>query len=319
MGIKLANNAFGTLAAGIASGATSITLTTGHGARFPFLSAGDYFYATLIDTSNNLEIVKCTAMQNDVLTVTRAQEGTTARAYSAGDRIEIRLTAQTFSDVVDVTALAKKDGSNATGTWPVSVSGNAATAMNAEKLGGESYTAYVRSVSGKTPGANGDVAVPSLGAALYTSSGSWTVPAGVTTAEVEVVSGGGGGGANYAGGHGASCRAVVSGLTPGASITITVGAGGAGDIAALNTSSGGASSFGSYVTCTGGGGGKNAAGADGSYSTSATVIGGRTDFVWTKRSGSMAAQTFSLTSGSPAGSGGGYGTGGVSGKVLVKW
>jgi hypothetical protein len=98
MGIKLTNNAFGTLAAGISSSATSITLTSGQGARFPTLSAGDYFYATLIDTSNNLEIVKCTARSTDVLTVTRAQESTTARAYSTGDRIEIRLTAQTFLD-----------------------------------------------------------------------------------------------------------------------------------------------------------------------------------------------------------------------------
>ena len=101
MGIKLANNAFGTLAAGIASDATSITLTTGHGDRFPFLGAGDYFYATLIDTSNNLEIVKCTTRSTDVLTVVRAQESTTARAYSAGDRVEIRITAQTFSDAVN--------------------------------------------------------------------------------------------------------------------------------------------------------------------------------------------------------------------------
>jgi hypothetical protein len=101
MGIKLSNNAFATLAAGINSSATSITVTTGQGARFPTLSAGDYFYATLIDTSNNLEIVKCTARATDVLTVTRAQESTTARAYSAGDRIEIRLTAQTFLDGVN--------------------------------------------------------------------------------------------------------------------------------------------------------------------------------------------------------------------------
>ncbi len=100
MGIKLSNNAFGTLAAGINSSATSITLTTGQGARFSSLGAGDYFYATLIDTSNNLEIVKCTARSGDVLTVTRAQEGTSARAYSTGDRIEIRITAQTFLDVV---------------------------------------------------------------------------------------------------------------------------------------------------------------------------------------------------------------------------
>jgi hypothetical protein len=98
MGIKVANNAFGTLAAGINSSATSITLTTGQGARFPSLGAGDYFYATLIDTSNNLEIVKCTARSTDVLTVVRAQESTTARAYSTGDRIEIRITAQTFED-----------------------------------------------------------------------------------------------------------------------------------------------------------------------------------------------------------------------------
>jgi hypothetical protein len=101
MGIKLSNNAFATLASGINSSATSITVTTGQGARFPTLSAGDYFYATLIDTSNNLEIVKCTARATDVLTVTRAQESTTARAYSAGDRIEIRLTAQTFLDGVN--------------------------------------------------------------------------------------------------------------------------------------------------------------------------------------------------------------------------
>ena len=100
MGIKLTNNAFATLAAGINSSATSITLTSGQGARFPTLTASDYFYATLIDTSNNLEIVKCTARSTDVLTVVRAQESTTARAYSTGDRIEIRITAQTFLDSV---------------------------------------------------------------------------------------------------------------------------------------------------------------------------------------------------------------------------
>lgn len=100
MGIKLTNNAFATLAAGINSSATSITLTSGQGARFPTLTAGDYFYATLVDTSNNLEIVKCTARATDVLTVVRAQESTTARAYTTGDRIEIRITAQTFLDSV---------------------------------------------------------------------------------------------------------------------------------------------------------------------------------------------------------------------------
>jgi hypothetical protein len=100
MGIKFANSAYATLASGINSSATSITLTTGQGARFPTLSGGDFFYATLIDTSNNLEIIKCTARSTDVLTVVRGQESTTARAYSTGDRIELRVTAAGFSEML---------------------------------------------------------------------------------------------------------------------------------------------------------------------------------------------------------------------------
>lgn len=98
MGIKFANSAFATLAAGINSSVTSITLTTGQGARFPSLAGGDYFFATLIDTSNNLEIVKCTTRSTDVLTVVRGQESTTARAFATGDRIELRVTAQGIVD-----------------------------------------------------------------------------------------------------------------------------------------------------------------------------------------------------------------------------
>jgi len=102
MGIKFANSAFATLASSITNSDTSITLTTGQGARFPSLAGGDYFYATLIDASNNLEIVKCTARSTDVLTVTRAQESTTARSFSAGDRIELRITAAGIDDATDI-------------------------------------------------------------------------------------------------------------------------------------------------------------------------------------------------------------------------
>lgn len=93
MGLKVANNAYSTLASGITDSATSISVQTGHGARFPTLGGSDYFYATLIDTSNNLEIVKCTARSTDTLTVVRGQDGTTARAYVSGDRIEMRWNA----------------------------------------------------------------------------------------------------------------------------------------------------------------------------------------------------------------------------------
>jgi hypothetical protein len=98
MGLKVANNAFGTLNAGITSSDTAIILQAGEGARFPTLTAGDYFYATLIDTSNNLEIVKVTARSTDTMTVERGEDSTTARAFSTNDRFELRPTAALFNE-----------------------------------------------------------------------------------------------------------------------------------------------------------------------------------------------------------------------------
>jgi hypothetical protein len=92
------NNAYSTLAADISSGATSITVAVGHGARFPTVSGGNFFYATLINASNVLEIVKVVGRSGDILTVTRGQDGTTGTAYLLGDRIELRPTAGLFDD-----------------------------------------------------------------------------------------------------------------------------------------------------------------------------------------------------------------------------
>lgn len=92
-GLLFTNNASAALASSITTSSTTITVTTGSGALFPAISGGNYFYATLTDSSNNLEIVKVTARATDVLTVVRAQEGTTARAYAAADKIELRVTA----------------------------------------------------------------------------------------------------------------------------------------------------------------------------------------------------------------------------------
>jgi len=119
MGLKVTNNAFGTLNASINSSATTIVLVAGQGARFPTLSAGDYFYATLIDTSNNLEIVKCTARSTDTLTVVRAQDSTTARAYATNDRFELRPTAALFNETIDKAdaALPKAGGTITGGNW----------------------------------------------------------------------------------------------------------------------------------------------------------------------------------------------------------
>lgn len=98
MPVLYANNAASRLAASITNVATSFSVTAGHGARFPAISGGDYFYATLMDSAGNLEVVKVTARATDTFTVTRAQEGTTARAYAVNDIVELRITKAMLDD-----------------------------------------------------------------------------------------------------------------------------------------------------------------------------------------------------------------------------
>jgi len=82
------NNAFSTLAGSLTNVATSCTVQTGHGARFAVET--DFTYLTLEDSGGNIEIISCTARSGDTLTITRAQDGTTARAWNSGDIIECR-------------------------------------------------------------------------------------------------------------------------------------------------------------------------------------------------------------------------------------
>jgi YD repeat-containing protein len=98
MPAKFANNATATLAASLSTSSTSITVTTGQGALFPTLGASEYFYATLTNSSNNIEIVKITARASDTLTAVRAQEGTTALTWNAADKLELRITSAVLTN-----------------------------------------------------------------------------------------------------------------------------------------------------------------------------------------------------------------------------
>jgi hypothetical protein len=90
----------------------------------------------------------------------------------------------------------------------------------------------------------------------FTSSGTWTVPAGVTKCKVTVIGGGGAVDNYFAGGSGGGTAIkIVSGLTPGGTVAITIGAGGT-----YIGNSGGTSSFGSYCSASGGQGGQTTAG-----------------------------------------------------------
>lgn len=90
---NLKNFAYGTLGASLTNSATSLTMTTGHGARFP---ATGNFYAILMSASYGnaakafhagaAEWVLVTAGQGtDAWTVTRGQQSTSGIAFSSGD------------------------------------------------------------------------------------------------------------------------------------------------------------------------------------------------------------------------------------------
>lgn len=92
MAVLLKNNAVSRLGANLTTTATSLSVTAGDGAKFPAPTGGDWFPVTLVKADGTLEILRCTGRNGDVLAVARAQEGTAAVAFSAGDRVEIRLT-----------------------------------------------------------------------------------------------------------------------------------------------------------------------------------------------------------------------------------
>lgn len=95
-----ANNATGKLGGDITTSSTTLILQTGNGALFPSPTEGDYFPITVVKSDGTLEIMKCTARSVDTLTVTRSQEGTTAKAFTIGDRVSLRMTAGSLVDFV---------------------------------------------------------------------------------------------------------------------------------------------------------------------------------------------------------------------------
>lgn len=101
MTVLLKNNASSLLASAISNSALTLAVESGGGASFPNPAGGQYFYLTLSTSATVFEIVKCTARSGDVLTIVRAQEGTIAQSFSAGARVDLRVTAQSVIDAIE--------------------------------------------------------------------------------------------------------------------------------------------------------------------------------------------------------------------------
>ncbi len=151
---------------------------------------------------------------------------------------------------------------------------------------------------------------------VFTSSGNFMIPNGVTSVRVTVIGGGGSGGYHStmpSGGGGAGGKAVgiIGGLTSGQTVSVTVGAGGVAPSAYANGNNGGTSKFGSYVSANGGigGNGGNADNFSNAGGAGGTAYGGQVNTV-----GSTG--TDSITVACRGGDGGGPGNGrGASGPL----
>lgn len=221
-----ANNAGSTLAGGITNASLTANLASGTGALFPHPAADEYFVGTFTDASTGLltEIVHITDVTGDVITMVRAQEGTTALNWAANDLFDNLMTAGTWDNFV-------QDGQQ-TGFVNVAVYTKIAGVQNVS-INGAAFT---------TTGAT-TFAEPESGVAEFEGMGGGGGGGGspATGGATSAAAGGGGGGA-----RGKVLCTALSGAT-----AIVIGAAGTSGSNAAG-GNGGATNAGAFLVCPGG-------------------------------------------------------------------
>lgn len=196
------------------------------------------------------------------LTVTRGYNGTTATTHTTGTAVYGEAWEEVAADPSqgqywpDYTTQADNDENWNTGTLKFN-------SADAGKKVAVSYQGMGALMDGRALGTRCQV---------FTANGVFVVPPRVYTLYVTLCGGGGGGAgvdgsstdyvktSGGGGGAEAKIKREVS-VTPGDSITITIGAGGSGGASGANSgSAGGASSFGAHLSTSGGSGGTTSAG-----------------------------------------------------------
>lgn len=245
-----------------ATSGTSLTVSAGHGSRFPTPPFNAVVWpADTIPTPANAEIVRVTSIVTDTLTIDREEESTTARTIIVGDQIAAAITKKTLDDIATALATIVTDHGALSGlgdddhTQYLKKRGSGGAEAD---VPGHDHTATAK---GGTLSFYNDIEVVQLTSA----SDNWTPPSGTVgvLAEIQGAGGGGGGADNdgsIAGGGGAGeyVRHYFTAAEIGASAAYSCGAvGSAGSNTGGTGGTGGDTTF-KGITAAGGSGGEGA-------------------------------------------------------------
>lgn len=174
--VQYANFAKTTLAEALDTSETEIDVQSVAG--FPTITGSQYYYLVITRASDNAkEIVKVTSVSSLTLTVTRAQDSTTALAFAIGDKVELLFTAGLLTDIINElkTEIDKVDFAD-------------------ESAANHQDTAVSNTIAKLVSDAGGGNVLIHLAAGTYTFTESYTVPRNVTLvfedgAKISVASG----------------------------------------------------------------------------------------------------------------------------------
>lgn len=168
------NNAVTTLGSSILSTDTSMSVASGTGALFPTTTSG-YFHAALVNSLNQVEYVKVTSRTSDTFTIVRAQDGTTARAYTAGDKVELRLINAALENFVQLDGAQTITG-NKTFSGNNTLSGNNTFSGTSTFSGTIALSGTIDGIIPVTNGGSGSSTATGTGDNVLSTSPTLTTP-----------------------------------------------------------------------------------------------------------------------------------------------
>jgi hypothetical protein len=244
------------------------TTTTNLGLTKPEVGASTDTWGTKINT--DLDSIDALFDAGPVLKKTKGGTGTATPALVAGTNIGITNSWPNQTIAFSGTLPVASGGTNGTASptaGGVAYGTGSAYAFNSAGTAGQVLTSS--GSSAPTWGTPTVVSQPNC--TVYTSgTNTFTVPTGITKIMVEVWGGGGGAAISQFGGGGGGYSKGILSVTPGNTITATVGAGGTGGQALGSSGDAGGTSTFSSISATGGAG----AGSVGGSGSGGTGSGG---------------------------------------------